>query len=58
MQDFFNLVMLICATIAALGVGVFAAYAIFRAGFSLMRWHTQQQAPTQIKPSTEVAPAS
>jgi hypothetical protein len=55
MQDFINLVMLVCATLASLGIGVFAAFAIFRSGFALMRWHTQQQAPATIKSTTEVA---
>ncbi len=61
MQDFVNLVMLVCAALAAMGLGVFAAYAIFKSGFALMHWHTQQNAPAPsvaVKPSTEVASVS
>jgi hypothetical protein len=55
MQDFMNLVMLLCAALASMGLGVFAAYGIFKAGFALMRWHTQQHAPVAVKASAEVA---
>jgi hypothetical protein len=58
MQDFFNLVMLVCAALASMGLGVFAAYAIFKGGFALMRWHSQQNAPAPVKPSAEVARVS
>lgn len=58
MQDFFNLVMLVCAALASMGLGVFAAYAIFKGGFALMRWHTEQNAPAPANPSTEPASAS
>jgi len=61
MQDFFNLVTLVCAALAAMGLGVFAAYAIFKSGFALMHWHTQQNAPAStvvVKASTEVASVS
>jgi hypothetical protein len=59
MQDFVNLVMLVCAALASMGLGVFAAYAIFKAGFALMRWHTQQSAAAPaVKPATEAARVS
>jgi hypothetical protein len=58
MQDFFNLVMLVCAALASMGLGVWVAYAIFKAGFALMRWHTNQTTPAQVQPSTEPASAS
>jgi hypothetical protein len=58
MQDFVNLVMLICASLASMGLGVLAAYGIFKGGFALMRWHTRQAAPAAVKASTEVAPVS
>ena len=58
MQDFFNLVMLVCAALASMGLGVLAAYTAFKCGFALMRWHTQQNAPAAAQPSTEVARAS
>jgi hypothetical protein len=58
MQDFFNLVMLVCAAFASMGLGVLLAYGFFKGGFALMRWHTQQNAPAAVKPSTEVARVS
>jgi len=58
MQDFFNLVMLVCAALASMGIGVWVAYAIFKAGFALMRWHTSQNAPAPAQTSTEPASAS
>jgi len=57
MQDFLNATMLVLAAIASMCLGVLAAYALFKGGFALMRWHTQQQLPI-AKPSTEVARVS
>jgi len=37
MADLLNFVMLICASVGSMALGVLAAYAIFRVGFSLMR---------------------
>ena len=58
MQDFVNLVMLVCAALASMCFGVLVAYSIFRGGFALMRWHTQQNSLTAVKPTTEVARVS
>jgi hypothetical protein len=58
MQDFINLVMLVCAALASMGLGVFAAFAIFKAGFALMSWHTGQTTPAAVQPSTEIVNAS
>jgi len=58
MADFVNLIMLTLASIAAMMLGVLAAYAIFKGGFALMRWHTQQSAPVPVKSSVEVARVS
>jgi hypothetical protein len=58
MQDFFNLVMLVCAALASMGLGVLAAYATFKCGFALMRWHTEQNAPAAVKPQPQVARVS
>jgi hypothetical protein len=55
MQDFMNLVMLVCASLASMGLGVFAAYGVFKAGFGLMRWHTQAQLPAGVKARAQVA---
>lgn len=54
MTDLFNLVMLICASIAALAFGVFAAYGILRVAFALMRPRPRQA----VKTLSEIAPAS
>jgi hypothetical protein len=50
--------MLVCAALASMGLGVFVAFAIFRGGFALMRWHTQQNAPAPVKANAEVARVS
>jgi hypothetical protein len=63
MQDFINIVMLVCAAGASMGLGVYLAYGLFKAGFALMRWHTQQNAPApavsgQVKAAAQVARVS
>jgi len=57
MQDFFNLVMLACAALGSMGLGVLSAYALCRSAFHLMHWHSQQADPA-VKPSTKVVRAS
>jgi hypothetical protein len=37
MQDLMNTVVLICAALASLGLGVMLAFAVCRAGFALLR---------------------
>lgn len=60
MQDFFNLVLLVLASIASMLLGVLAAYAICKSAFSLMHWHANQTDPTPspAKASAEPARAS
>ena len=58
MQDFIYLVTLVCAAIASMGLGVLTAFAIFRAGFALMRWHTELNPPVKIHAATQTAPVS
>jgi hypothetical protein len=41
-----------------MGLGVWVAYAIFKGGFALMRWHTSQTIPAPVQPSTEPARVS
>jgi hypothetical protein len=53
MADLLNLVMLICASVGSMALGVLAAYAIFRVGFSLMR---PKRDPAPIKTQPEIAP--
>ncbi|MFP5276087.1 MAG: hypothetical protein ACLGPM_03145 [Acidobacteriota bacterium] len=55
MADLLNVVMLICASLASLVFGVFAAYGILKAGFALMR--PRSQAAT-VKPQPEMAQVS
>jgi hypothetical protein len=57
MQDFVNLVLLVLASIAAMLLGVLAAYALIKTGFSLMQWHSQHQAPA-TKTQTQIVSAS
>lgn len=47
MADMFNLAMLICASIAALAFGVFAAYGILRVAFALIRPRPRPAVETQ-----------
>jgi hypothetical protein len=47
MWDFFNLTMLVAAAIGALAFGVLAAYAVLRAGFTLMG---RQRRTVAVKP--------
>jgi len=51
MQDFVNTVVLICAAIASLGLGVLLAQAICRVGFAVMRAQvrSKESAATQAK---------
>jgi hypothetical protein len=50
MQDSVNLLMLVCASFAALVFGVLAAQVICRAAFSLLRMHARSvAAETAVK---------
>jgi hypothetical protein len=55
MAGLLDLVMLICASAAALGFGILAAYAILRIGFAFMR-PRQRQLP--VKAAAETAQVS
>jgi hypothetical protein len=52
MGNLLDLAMLICASIAALAFGIFAAFLTLRIGFALMR-PTRRAAP--VKPQPEAA---
>jgi len=52
MADLLNLIMLVCAAVGSMAFGVLAAYAIFRAGFALMRPQPKHAA---VKVRTELA---
>jgi hypothetical protein len=49
MADVLNLTMLCCAAVGSMAFGVLVAYAIFRAGFALMRPRPQQPA-VKVRP--------
>ncbi|MBW4026873.1 MAG: hypothetical protein HIU93_05680 [Acidobacteria bacterium] len=50
MQDFISLLMLICASLAALAFGVLSAYAVCRAAFAGLRVHARSVAQPAPKP--------
>lgn len=52
MADLLNLAMLICASLGAMAFGIFAAYAVLRVGFFLMR---PRKKPAPVKAQTEAA---
>jgi len=54
MQDVLNLVMLVCAAVAALAFGVLAAYGICRAGFLALKLHTRAYAVQAPQPKPEI----
>jgi hypothetical protein len=49
MADLFNLVMLVCAAVGSMALGVLLAYGIFRVGFAAMR-PRRQSAPVKAQP--------
>ncbi len=51
MQDAMNLLMLVCASVAAMAFGVLAAYGICRAAFAALRIHARSVAGTAISVS-------
>jgi hypothetical protein len=51
MRDAVNMLMLVCASFAAMAFGVLAAYGICRAGFAVLRFHARSVAmELQTKP--------
>jgi hypothetical protein len=55
MQDALNLVMLVCAAVAALAFGVLAAYVICRAAFAALKMHARSYAVQAPQPKPEIA---
>jgi len=55
MQDALNLVMLICAAVAALAFGVLAAYVICRVAFAALKMHARSYAAQAPQPKPEIA---
>ena len=54
MANLLNLAMLICASIASMAFGVFAAYGILKAGFAMIRPRPR----VAVKPQAEMAEVS
>ncbi len=54
MQDFVSTMILICAAIAALGLGVVMAYGLCKFGFIALKMHARSMAPAtpRVKPRT------
>ena len=52
MTDLLNVMMLICATVGSMALGVLLAYAIFRIGFAWMR---PRSCAVPVKAQAEVA---
>jgi hypothetical protein len=48
MQDAINLLMLVCASVAAMAFGVLAAYGICRAAFAILRIHARSVEGTTL----------
>jgi hypothetical protein len=55
MQNALNLVMLVCAAVAALAFGVLAAYVICRAAFAALKMHARSYAMQAPQPKPEIA---
>jgi len=55
MQDALNLMMLICAAVAALAFGVLAAYMVCRVAFAALRMHARSFAAQTSQPEPEIA---
>lgn len=49
MQDAMNLLMLVCASVAAMAFGVLAAYGICRAAFAVLRIHARSVAGASFR---------
>jgi len=55
MQDFVNMVVLICAAIASLGLGVMLAYAVCRTGFAVLRLQARPAKSAAAQPKAQPA---
>jgi len=55
MQDLVNMIALVCAAIAALGLGVTLAFAICRAAFALLQVQTRPVEPATVQSKAQAA---
>jgi hypothetical protein len=57
MLDLMNLVVLICAALASLGLGVILAFAVCRAGFALLRLQAPRAEASTVAAKTRTVEA-
>ncbi|WP_158748878.1 hypothetical protein [Acidobacterium sp. S8] len=55
MQDALNLLMLVCAAVAALAFGVLSAYGICRVAFAALKMHARSYAVRALQPKPGIA---
>ncbi len=53
MQDFMSTIVLICAALASLGLGVMLAFAVCRAGFTLLRLQAPRAEASAVSAKTQ-----
>jgi hypothetical protein len=56
MQDAINLLMLACASLAAMAFGVLLAYGVCRAAFAIIRMHVRSVAAQTAQPEPQTEP--
>lgn len=57
MQDLMSTMVLICAALASLGLGVLLAFGVCRAGFALLRLQSQRSEPLAAPAKTRTIEA-
>ena len=57
MQDLMSTVVLICAALASLGLGVILAFAVCRAGFALLRLQAPRSESSAVSAKTQTIEA-
>ena len=57
MQDLISTVVLICAALASLGLGVMLAFAVCRAGFAVLRVQSPRVEPAAVPANTQTIEA-
>ena len=57
MQDLMSTLVLICAALASLGLGVMLAFAVCRAGFALLRLQSPRSDPSATKAQAQTIEA-
>jgi hypothetical protein len=58
MQDVVNMIVLVCAAVASLALGVMLAFAVCRAAFALLRMQSPKSGTSSpVAPKTQVSEA-